>query len=48
MGNVIADSHLAMERTLAVDDLPEYVNSNSENGVVTELEVFIVVVLIVI
>ena len=41
MGNVIDNHNLAMERLLAKDGLPEYVNSVLEEGVVSELKVFI-------
>ncbi len=41
MGNVIDNHNLAMARLLAKDGLPEYVNSVLEEGVVSELKVFI-------
>jgi len=41
MANLIVKHHLAMEHELAIEDIPEYPNSNPENGVVSNLKVFI-------
>ena len=40
-GNLIIIVDVAMEHALEIDDLPEYLNSDPENGVVSKLKVFI-------
>ena len=47
MGNLISMYHLAVVHELAVEDIPEYLYSNSANEVISKLKVVIVVVLIV-